>query len=190
MSFVDTYRPVRWRAATTFVVVLTAAYLGSCLLALFALAWDYSLVDGLNDPGRPNTATLESVRSLEQALATAVRFLIYAYIVAYIVWLRTARRAAQPFGVAGATALRHWALMAWRLGILVSLAITFLAVSDTPAFYSTRADVIAATLRQDRDQMLYYGVRVAVAALLITGVLVVAGRLRALTERAAPAYPF
>src|SRR5262245_57173639 len=104
MSIVDTGRPVRWQAATTFVVVLTAAYLGACLLALFALAWDYPLVNGLSEPGQPNTATLDSVRSLEQTLGTVVRFLIYAYIVAFIIWLRTARRAALPFGAAGAAA--------------------------------------------------------------------------------------
>jgi hypothetical protein len=171
------------------LVVVTACYMGTCLLALLALAWQYSLVDSVfNGTGRPDSATLDNLNSVLQTLSTATQIGIFAYIVAFLVWFSVARRAAQSFGLAGAAVLRHWTLVAWRVGIFASLAISFVLLSDAQTSVSSQDEVIEAILRADRESMIYYGVRMVVASLLIAGALVVAGRLRALTERSAAAH--
>jgi len=183
MTFVEP-APARWKPMTAVLVVVIAGYLGICLLNLLALAWEYSLMDELGPrPAGYDRASFESLIALEGTLGRVTEVALIASIAAFIAWSMTVRRAAAPFGATGAAAVRHWTLIAWPIGVGLSLVATFVINVSAPTHFADFAELREALLSVVRVSAIAIAFRVAVAILLLVGVLRVARRLHTLTER-------
>jgi len=179
-------QPTRWKAMTALLIVVTAGYLGICLLLLLALAWQYSLMDDLGDhPAGYDRESFEALLSLEGTLGWVELLAIVATFVAYVAWWLTAWHAARPFGRSGAA--RHWTLIAWPVGIAVSWVAMIVVNVSVPTRFADFAELRHAALSLVRTAAINTGFRVAVTILLVIGVLTVARRLRELT--APPEFP-
>jgi hypothetical protein len=184
MSFVDTPQPARWKPVTGVVVVVTASYLGTCLLSVLAFVWDYSVMDSLTSyPTTGDPATIEGLRRLLDTLSLVGTIGFWTYLVAYVLWLVTVLSAARSFGIAGAGTLRHWTVVAWPVGMLASIITSVVVAARIPTSFHSLGELREAALRMDREAMIDYSLKAVVAALLLACVFVVAGRLRRLTER-------
>jgi len=182
------HTPAPWKTMTWAVVAVTSAYLATCAWTLAAIGWNYSLLARyIGDTASVSPTTMDTAASWEATLSVLAGVGVVAYIVAFSVWSVMVRRAARPFGSAGARALRHWSLVAWRIGLGATFIVACAINGPTPNVTDIagyRRDL----LRFDRDLMIYYCLRMVVAGLLIAGVVIVSRRLRALGG-GAPATP-
>jgi hypothetical protein len=119
-----------------------------------------------------------SAINFAQQFSTAYFGAIWFYLAAFVAWFVVAARIVKRLG-ASRGILRHWTVAAWRMSIVVSLAVVFLLRTPTTDV-DDLASARAALLHTSGTQMVYTGLRVATVGLLIAAVWVLRGRVSTL----------
>jgi hypothetical protein len=170
-----------WPAFTWVVLAITFGYGLVCVARFIALAGEYGAVSRMGDvPSAAQRADVISAINFAQQFSTAYFAAVWFYLAAFVAWFVVAARIVKRLG-ASRGILRHWTVAAWRMGIVVSLAVVFLLRTPTTDV-DDLASARAALLHISGTQMVYTGLRVATVGLLIAAVWVLRGRVSTLVS--------
>jgi len=169
-----------WRVLSSVVLAVTITYLAVCAVKIGLLVHDYNLVDLLtSSSGTVTMSQLTGLASWERTATALQELLVLAYVVGFIAWFVMIRKVLLRNGFDPATVLLHWTVVAWLVSIGVSVVLAF-TTGSAPVIKPGDLDASReALLSFDRDQILFTIMRILVASLLITAVLVLRKRVRA-----------
>jgi hypothetical protein len=168
-----------WRVMSGVVLAVTVAYVVACAVKIGLLVHDYNVVDLLTtSTGTVTKEQLDRLARWERTVSVIQELLVLGYIVGFIAWFVMIRKVVLRNGFDPITVLLHWTVIAWLASIAVSVVLAF-TTSTPPVISPGDLDASRQTLLSfDRDQIIFTIVRILVASLLITAVLILRKRVR------------
>jgi hypothetical protein len=161
--------------ATQALLASILAYLVGAVAQLVYLWQDYGLVRQLID--NPQGVDIGQVTEFAAAEATVFRvsnWLLLLILGIYLCWTLASSTLLRRYGLDPRSVRRHWAMRAWRVGILVSVAL-YAAIRANPV---TATDLAGSMIRYDQLQFAATITKIVMVVLLGLGTLAVRTRIR------------
>jgi hypothetical protein len=173
--------PIGWRAVTWLVFGLAGLHFITAAVYLVLAMQDYTLVQRVTaDPGGVAASEIFALAGQERTANRIFQVVFLGYIAAYVLWFFVTRQTAERYGGDRRAIARHWTLTVWRVAIVAAILLRYNPGAQGSTTDLTGSGEVDSLLALDRHTMLYLAGRFPIAALLVAGVWVVRGRVRAL----------
>lgn len=151
-----------WQIAAVLVLVVTALYAVGSIAKISLLVQDYQLIGRLLGPQAPTArAELHRLVSSERTVNGLNQWMVLLHGITLFLWFMLFRGTARRYGDRGQAVLRHWALTAWRVGMVGLCVLTYLSSRTTA---SAAADPsVDAFQNLDRNMIMLGCARIAAA---------------------------
>jgi len=126
-------------------------------------------------PSAAQSADAISAIHFAQQVSSAYSVAVWVYIAAFVVWFMVVGRIVKGLG-APRQVLQHWTVAAWRIGLVISVGVVVF-LSTPPSNADDLASARAALLDFDGRQMIYTGLRIVIAGLLVAAIWILNGRV-------------
>jgi len=182
--------PTHPTSSTTWITltwVLVAAMAVDLALAVYRLVVIFQVLD-FYESWNGAAASLDKSEMLrladvELTSVNLVAFSAIGYLILFMVWIRSLRRTVAHAGSSPKEVTKHWAYIAWRVGVFASL-IFVLTTTTTKMPTGTLANLRDGIIAIEQHQAIYGWVRIALVAVLGIAVVALYRRVRTLTAAA------